>query len=70
VAQTFLSAAARLSIPCLSPVPKNEARKAAAKEKLKQIRDDLTAKRFKFNTKQDEPAAKKLTRGRKINKGS
>ncbi len=37
---------------------KNEARKAAAKERLKQIRDDLAAKRFKFNTKQDEPAAK------------
>jgi hypothetical protein len=37
---------------------KNEARKAAAKERLKQIRDDLGAKRFKFNTKQDEPAAK------------
>jgi hypothetical protein len=37
---------------------KNEARKAAAKEKLKQIRDDLAAKRFKFNTKQDDPAAK------------
>jgi hypothetical protein len=37
---------------------KNQARKAAAKEKLKQIRDDLAAKRFKFNTKQVEPAAK------------
>jgi hypothetical protein len=37
---------------------KNEARKAAAKERLKQMRDDLTAKRFKFNTKQVEPAAK------------
>jgi hypothetical protein len=37
---------------------KNEARKAAAKERLKQIRDDLAAKRFKFNTKQVEPGAK------------
>ncbi len=37
---------------------KNEARKAAAKERLKQIRDDLAAKRFKFNTKQVEPVAK------------
>jgi hypothetical protein len=37
---------------------KNEARKAAAKEKLKQIRDDLNAKRFKFNTKQVEPSSK------------
>jgi hypothetical protein len=36
---------------------KNEARKATAKEKLKQIRDDLAAKRFKFNTKQVEPGA-------------
>ena len=37
---------------------KNEERKAAAKERLKQIRDDLAAKRFKFNTKQVEPSAK------------
>jgi hypothetical protein len=37
---------------------KNEARKAAAKEKLKQIRDDLNSKRFNFNTKQVEPSAK------------
>jgi hypothetical protein len=37
---------------------KNEARKAASKEKLKQIRDDLAAKRFKFNTKQVEPGGK------------
>ena len=37
---------------------KNEARKAAAKERLKQIRDDLAAKRFKFNTKQVEHSAK------------
>ena len=37
---------------------KNEARKATAKERLKQIRDDMAAKRFKFNTRQDEPTAK------------
>jgi hypothetical protein len=37
---------------------KNEARKAAAKERLKQTRDDLAAKRFKLTTGQSTDKAK------------
>ena len=37
---------------------KNEARKAAAKEKLKQVRDDLAAKRFKMTIGQSPDKAK------------
>ena len=37
---------------------KNEARKAAAKERLKQTRDDLAAKRFKLTTGQSPDKAK------------
>ena len=37
---------------------KNETRKAAAKERLKQIRDDLAAKRFKLSTTQSPDKAK------------
>jgi len=37
---------------------KNEARKAAAKERLKQTRDDLVAKRFKLTTGQSPDKAK------------